>query len=555
MKSKEPRRTPEKIFSDMHREMRAWNQKIPESPERLDPVLKILLQLYAHQLYQIDRKLDSVWENAANSLIRAVCPESKRWPVPAYTVLRCRPLDPVVEVDHHTRFFYKEKREGGQIFFFSSLRNEKLISAEVRHIFLKSGNVVLDLSPAVGKDALRPRQQAAIPPRSDGQIYLAVDYSGHKSNFADAMIFLKGIPDVLKQLRWGRWFPGSSFDKFYEDSGFCPGLYRKISDCLLSEGCPIDWGGLRSSEDIFKAIEDNFVILPESFAAAWEPGLIEEELAQAMTSCGIEPPIDSRFYWIRIDLPPGGDKMKLQSPFEIYFNCFVAVNKNELTLFKHTGGNRLVEIEIPEDISSVLEIIKVVDSSGREYIPRYLAQSDRRRKYYSIEERDNKLVLWFDFSLDIELPPDSITVNYSVTAGVNANGIEAGKITELYENHPGIASAENIIPVGGAIPAKTEQQIIDEVSVRLRNRDRAVSFSEISKWTSAFDPRINNVQCFNGVERGEKGVHRCIIVQIGVKAESFYSNDELALLVTRLESFLKFRAPVNTHFKVEAVKL
>ena len=127
-----PSRSPEKIFADMHRELRTWNQQVPESPERLDPVLKILMQLHAHQLSLIDKRLDSVWEMAANSLIRAVCPESKRWPVPAYTVMRCQPSDPVVEVDPHLRFFYKEKREGGQTFFFSPLRKERLLAARIK---------------------------------------------------------------------------------------------------------------------------------------------------------------------------------------------------------------------------------------------------------------------------------------------------------------------------------------------------------------------------------------------------------------------------------------
>jgi len=555
MKQNEPR-TPEKIFSDMHRELRVWNPKVPESPERLDPILRILLQLYAHQLSLIDKKLNMVWENAANSLIRAVCPESKRWPAPAYTVMRCKPIDPVVEVDHHTRFFYKEKRDGGQTFFFSSLRNERLISAEVRHIFLRAGNAVIDLSPSLGKDAVQSRrQQVAFPSRDSGKLYMAIEYSGMSSNFAGALIFLKGMPDVLKQLRWAYWYCGSSQGKFHEDSGFCPGLSGSVGESFRLNDRAIDWGGLRTGADLFKAIEDNFVIIPREFSGAWELGPIDDELEETLISSGLEfPESKKKFYWVRIDLPAGGDKLKLQSPFEIYFNCFVTVNKNEVNLFKHTGGNRLVEVEMPEDISNILDVVRVVDSGGREYVPRYLVQSESSQKSYSLEERDNRLVLWFDFSYDIEFPPDSITINYSVTAGVSANGIEAGKVNELYENHPGILSAENIIPVNGAIPAKTEKQIVNEVSARLRNRDRAIGFSEISNWGMTFDPRILQVRCENGVERGDKGVRRCIIVRVKVKAESFFSSDEISLLERRLATFLKSRSIVNTHFKVEIAK-
>ena len=80
----------------MHRELRAWNPQIPESPERLDPILRILLQLYAHQLSQIDLRIDQVWETATSSLIRSLCPEGVRWPVPAFTVMRCQVTDTAV---------------------------------------------------------------------------------------------------------------------------------------------------------------------------------------------------------------------------------------------------------------------------------------------------------------------------------------------------------------------------------------------------------------------------------------------------------------------------
>jgi len=550
-------RTPEKIFFDMHRELRVWNPEIPESPDRLDPILKILLQIYAHQLSIIDKRIDMVWEMATNSLIRSVCPESKRWPVPAYTVMRCKPTDPVVDVDHHSRFFYKEKREGGQTFFFSSLRKERLLTAEVRYVFLTIGDRVMNLSPSGGAGLpSQPRSQVtSLPSGGHGHIYIGIDYPGPAGNFQGAALFIKGIPDILKQLRWAYWYPGSQSGGFSQQSGFCPGLGDGISEMFIVGGRAIEWGGMRTGRDLFKALEENFIILSEKFASSWESGPINEELARACAASGIQPPPGNvKTYWIRLDLPHGGDKLKLQSSFEIYFNCFIAINKNELTLFKHTGGNRLVEVEIPEGLNNILDITSVFDSSGREYLPRHMVQSNRTQRSYAMEERDGKMVLWFDFSGDIELPPDSITINYSITAGTDANGIEAGKINELYEKHPGIKSAENIIPVAGAIPAKTEEQIVTEVSARLRNRDRALNFAEISNWATTFDPRIRQAECRNGVERAERGVRRCIVVRITVRGVDFYSDDETILLQKRLQSFLKSLAPVNTHFKVEISK-
>ena len=549
----EKSRTKEKIFADMHRELRVWNPQIPESPERLDPILRILLQLYAHQLSQIDHRIDQVWETATSSLIRSLCPEGVRWPVPAFTVMRCQVTDPAVEVDTHTKFFYKERREGGQTFFFSPLRRERLISAQVRHIYLAVDDTLVDLLPAAEASGLPPsKPRPAFGAGTTYRVYVSISHAGPAIDFERAIIFLLGPPEVLRQLRWGYWYPQTAVG-FDESGGFCPGLTTTLGN-LFGDDRSDDWGGLRSSADLFKPVEDNFVALPPTFVASWVAGPPEPRLAELMARSGMPAMESDPQFWIRVDLPLGGDKAKFQSSFEVNLNCFVAVNKSELTVFKHTGGNRLIEVELPESIANILEITGVVDSSGREYVAKHRAGEDSAHRYYFPEERGDRLVLWFDFSSQLELPPDSVTVNYAVTAGVGANGIEAGRISELYEHHPGITAAVNVLPTAGAIPAKTDQQVVAEVSSRLRNRDRAVNFSEIARWVSTFDPRIVSVACANGIDRAARGVRRCIVVRATVGERTFYSDDEIKLLQTRLGSFLKSRSSVNTQFRVEIIK-
>ncbi len=548
-------RTQQEIFDNMHRQLRAYDNTVPASSERMDPILRILMQLYSQQLEHIDQRMDMVWDIAVNTLIRSMCPESMRWPIPAFTVMRCNPIDPVVMIDPHTKFFYKEKREGGQTFFFSSLKNEKLIAAHAKKILMRVDDGVVDMSPQTEEElSSTSRMQTSFSAGADYKIYVGVDYNGPPTDLVGAKIFLKAQSDILRQLRWAWWYPGSNFGSFHEDCGFCPGLQNPL-EMIFPEGESYsDWGGLRSSLEIFKPLEDSFVILPEMFSSTWELGQADTELSELAYKEGISYLEDLEpLYWIRLDLPPGGNKTRLQSSFELDFNSFIAVNKNDLTLFKHTGGNRLVEVELPEDISKILEIASVVDSQGHEYSPRHLV-SHPSDKFYSPEERDDRLVLWFDFSSELELPPDSITVNYAVTAGTAANGIDAGKIEELYENHPGISDAGNITSVTGAVPSKTEEQILTEVAARLRNRDRSLSFSGIVRWAKTFDPRIINAECENGVERMDKGVRRCIVTKVVLKKDEFYSDDEIDLLRTRLTAFLKSRSPVNTHFRVEIVQ-
>ncbi len=554
MKS-ERSRTSEEIFKDMHLELRAWNKDIPESPDRMDPVLRILMRMYANQLAVLDKKVIRTWESASNALVRSLCPESIRWPVPSFTVMRAETSDPVIKVDPQTQFFYKEDREGGRTFFFSSLRIESLLNAKLEKVYFISGDKVEDISPlrADGKDAAPSGRPSSFSGKN-AEIYLALSDEGAAEDFKGSNIFLQGNEEALKQLRWAKWFPCIDGD-FYENGYFCPGASGSLDDIFSDDKGPIDWGSLRRSTDLFKPLENNFSPVSDRFITAWRKGSPGEKVLDRIRSAGIKPPESGdKLFWIKVALPSGGDRKVFSSSFNIYFDCFVAVNKFERTLFKHTGGNRLIEIEIPDDLDRILKIISVTDSNGRTYLPRHEVLSGEESGLYTLLEQNDRLSLWLDFSSELELPPDSITVSYSLTEGTEATGISAGKITELYENHPGISSVRNITPVSGAIPAKTEKQVIAEISSRLRGRDRAMSFDQIRNWVGTFDGRITEVDCKKGVMRTEYGVRKCVVVVVTVTEKEFHSDDEIGLLKARLGSFLKARTSINNQFKLEIVK-
>ena len=543
----------DEIFSGMHRQLRAHDPHIPESPDRLDPIMRILLRLFADQLAGIDQRLDRTWQEAADVLIRSVAPEARLWPVPAYTVMRCRPSDPVVEVDPHTRFYYKEKREGAIPLFFSSLKSQKLLAAEIQHVFVKVGETVVDCSP--GRQMQRPSQSTFTGIDQTAQVFIAVDYQGPPSALGDAQLFLKAQPDVLKQLHWGRWYPGSAAGSFYEDAHFCPGLTTNINAIVSGHESPHEWGGLRASTEIFAALQDNFVVFPAEFTSTWELGRPDEQLRSIIACAGDDTAAaESGYYWLRIDLPENGDRGQLLEGIEMFFDCALVVNRNEKTLFKHTGGGSLVEAELPEPLCDILEINGVVDSDGRSYHASYEIGLDPEQRTYGVQQRGDTLVLWFDFTGGIEAPPDSLIITYATTAGTAANAIEAGKITELYESHPGLGDVANVISTAGAIPARSDDETIREVAMRLRDRNRALTFDEIGGWVQAFDPRVKSVACENGVQRAERGLRRCIVVWVSIDAEKFYSDDELELLKQRLLRFLKARSTVNTQFQVEIAK-
>jgi len=545
-------RSQAQIFAELYRHLRHFDPTMPESAERLDPILRILLQANAFQLAQIHQRLDQTWNEATASLIKSICPESGHWPVPAHTIMRCTPVDDAVEVDTYTRFYYKEEREGGQTFYFSPLTATRVLAAAVAHIYLATDHTAIEAVPA-GSAAGAPRRTRTPADAADLRaIYIALSHQGLRSALDGAVAFLSGPPEIQGQLMWGEWTPGRLDGSFSGDARMCPGVDARWPGAADSESG--DWGGLRRSEDIFVKHRNAFVKIPAAFASAWEPGPIDRRLRALCAAGGVAVPGDhERFYWIRIDLPPRGSRAAFAEPFDLCFDAVLAVNTHEQALFKHTGGNRLVEIEIPDDLGSVLEVSAVTDSAGKTYRASYEIGVSLDRNVYSLEARGDRLVLWFDFSESLDPPPDSITVAYTVTAGTAANGIGKGKITNLYESHPGLSRVANITPVSGAIPSKTEAQILAEVSARLRQRDRAMTFRDLETWALTFDPRIKRAEGRNSVERLNGGICRCVVVRIVIDAEDFHSEAEVDLLRSRLVSFLKARAAVNTIVIVEVV--
>lgn len=546
-------RTQEQVFKDMFRELRAWNPEISESPERMDPILRILLQLYSSQLTRIDRRIDRVWEIATQSLIRSVCPETRRWPVPAFTVMKCDLSDPVVEIDTTTRFFYKEEREGGGTYFFTPLRAEKLVSATVVQLLaVRDGRAV----PVPTSYRKGQGSTAVDSAGSFDRLYAAIGYEGPATDLAGATIVLRGAPEALRVLQWSRWRPSQADGSFVGERGFCPGLQDTLNR-MFSNGDdqPRLWGGFRTSADMFRPLENNVVLIPETFAEVWK-----EVPAGTLLSGAVEPPpmdvdVPGKRFWIELLLPERSHRPALLDGVGFDFGSFIATNRNEMTLFRHTGGNRVIDIELPEPIDSILEITHITDSAGNEYRPRYEMTGDSVDHSYTLQDQNDRLVLWFDFSSQLTLPPESVTVTYSVTDGTDANGIDPNRITELYESHPGIRGCRNLTASRGAIPAKTAEQVLTEVATRLRSRDRALTFADIVSWARTFDPRIRRASCENGIQRTHRGVRRCIVINLEVAEADFLSRDEIELLRRRLSGFLKARSPINTHYQTEIIRV
>ncbi|HEX7400805.1 MAG TPA: hypothetical protein VF369_01380, partial [candidate division Zixibacteria bacterium] len=483
-----------------------------------------------------------------------------RWPIPAATVMQVDPTDDGVELDPSILFLYKDDKEQKN-FIFSPTGKPRLLKAELVSVFYYSGQDLLPLiiKADIDKERMekkpicsRETEKLSSSLSPEHGLYLSIRYNGSAMDFSKVPLFFMADEDTLHQIRWAKWYLSSSEGYFFEENSFCPGIHLQSSTKLFEYSRNFDFlGGVSMGEDLFRELMDGFFYLPTSLLTSWDKCPIPSDLQrfQPTNTQQKQSTLPERLYWIKIRLPEKGNENPWVSLKEVYLNCLVAINRKTSTVFKHTGGNQLLEIELPDECSSILTIDSVTDSNNREYQNR-LNLSSTSPFTYNTEERNGRMVFWFDFTDHPGSIPNSLSISYSSTFGSQANGIETGKIDQLWERHPGIRSVTNILPTTGGMPAKSQEELHSQISSLLRNRGRAVSFLEIEHWTNLFDSRITASECKNIVKKGSHGAVRCTQVNVRVNSGEFYSEEELKLFQKRLERFLKERSLINTSVEV-----
>jgi len=535
-------KTKEQIYSELLKEMKYWFPEVPESSDRLDPVLRLFLGTFAHQVEKLNQKINSTWDQTFRSLARNIFAEGLRRPVPACTVMKVDPADQILELNSSVQFSYQDEKEERSLIF-SPLSKAKLMKAETALVYYHSEQDLFQLVPKVDNygRGLFPGGSRKLPSElaAEHSLYLGIRYDGPVQDFCDVPIFFHLDEKALAHIRWSKWFFSSADGYFSEESSFCPGVdaQQKPEFSESQEEDIFSLSGVCGSADLFGSFGNYFFYLPPFHLDRWQKSRMPHDLQKLGPADVVDQQTSrsEKLLWIKIRLPKKADKTLLG------------------TLNKHTAGNELLEIELPEESTSILSIDSVVDSNNRKYQNRLNLLSSKTSFSYVTEERNGHLILWFDFSDHSGPVPSSISVSYSTTLGSQGNGIEAGKIQSLWERHPGIRSVTNILPTSGGMPARTQEELLSEISSLLRNRGRAVSFEEIQAWTTSFDPRIGSAECKNVVRKSSAGAFRCTQVNVRVKGEEFYSDDELKLLKKRLEDFLKARSLINVPIEVNII--
>jgi hypothetical protein len=227
-------------------------------------------------------------------------------------------------------------------------------------------------------------------------------------------------------------------------------------------------------------------------------------------------------------------------------NCAVSINAHYLKQSYFYRGPGPMEIELQNKANEIFDIAAIYDNLGRSYSNIYVAPGDGEDQCRYIPRIDGS-----QFKLIIAPPdagkiPDRLTVEFRVSTGDAANGIEAGLINALYNPYPGIESVINLTSTKGGTAARSFNDMIKAFPNVLRSHNRAVTVADFESLAVAFDKRIVSAKATIGsVERG--GVLRgCIELTIGMGNFRFKLQNESELFLARLSRYLEMRGPVGT---------
>ncbi len=531
-------RSQDEIFRGLYRQLRRHLPDIPESPDRIDPMLRVLMHVFAGQLHTIEDHVEGLWDDVSRAVQETICPEVSRWPIPAATVMRAELNDPIVDIDSDTVWSYREERSSGRNFLFAATAPQRLARIEIAEAHLVCGDRVV-----------RSTVDQTLAAEADGplQLYVGLTYDGPPSALAGTHLYLKAANEATELLRWGRWIT-SREGRFVGTSGFIPGALSAVATLMgISEDQ--DLGGLRTIDELYADVVRPFVVWPEHATRDWRPESMPAAISRPLRRARLQTKEEERF-WVAIDLPEAATIASVWPVGEWFGGATLAINRTALSLLKHTGGSRIVDVTLPEPYETIFAVDRVVDAFGNEYRLRQ-AVSDAAAAYvYVGREHDGRLRIWLEIPESVDGVPDTVSVYYSTTTGAAANAIDAGQIVQPYAPHPGIASAVNVVATSGGIPARTRDQVTHEVAQRLRMRDRALSQTDIEQWARGFDPRILNVVARSAVLRRPRGLARGVQVTLTVNGELFTGDTELDVLRHRVHRFLNARATINTPFEV-----
>lgn len=577
------------------------------SVDELDPVVKLLVESLASEVFRLSADLDTIEDRIVEKMARAFTPSFLMAASPAHGVLHARAISGVITVDTDMEFVYKAPH------FIQKFNLRKLTLSPVCEMPLAEGDVAAiiaggrfwTVTPRGGKEPIAHSRQR--DPLFGHSIWIGLELGkGVKS--LDNLPFYFEFPltdnseEYIRLLGHTRW---SLTGRELQTRVGIPEIRQQEQEVFGSYD-PY----LHLKKEIRKKYDSQFITAEGTLPVTEADYRVMPEEIQPLFDDEFLTERKQKLVWLRVDFPPAFGQ-EILSTLVVHINCMPVANiygkqslttvtplssivplekeANEYFLFidsvydsegriykevrnhgddaglgtyvvRRGGSERFNTINARDFLERLLDLYRDESMSfasidkdiagTAENLMKYLADFERKLKSYDNDDEQSSYIV---LSGDIR-QRTNLTVRYSMTNGAIANHIQVAErlsVPEICDIEP--ASAVLMTTTRGGRKSPPESGRKDIYQYLLTSRDRIYTREDVRLFCRCYySDCFDEVEVRNGYEVSHtprEGMIRVTqIVLHGAKNKKAMEPD---LLVRDLLAGLEQRSPEGMNYRIE----
>lgn len=338
--------------------MKLWNIR---SIDAIDPVLKLLVESLAAEVFKLSGELDDVESRIVDRLAVTFVPSSMMSASPAHAIVHTRCAEGSLEINTDTEFVYKDPR------FIQKYNLRKMSFTPIKGGAVINGDVVrlicdgkfYEVSPRNGKD--HSANSIRRDPLFNHTVWIGLEVAPGVKTLKDLTFYadfplMEDNEEHSRLLSYGRWFhEGRNLQT-------STGLFDGYPDDAIF-GQPDQHTGLR--DDIAGKYHYRFIRLREELRVGdLKRESIPGELSHLFDESTVQGLRDD-IIWLKVVFPPA--LFDVLDYMVVHINCFPVVNVyKKQTVVVATPLSSIIPIDKAEN-EYFLFMDSITDSDGKEY--------------------------------------------------------------------------------------------------------------------------------------------------------------------------------------------
>lgn len=328
--------------------------------EHIDPVVKLLIEALAEEIFQLSGELSELDDRLLSKLAASMTPVSRLTARPAHAIVNAIPVDSTVTIDRNTVFEYKEtkalRKYNLNSIRFTPIVPFELIKASIRLIQIQSNLYGYD-------EEFRRTHIASMLTRDEAlnnTVWLGIEITPEIAALETLPLYFD-FPSIENKYAYLQLLPYTKWTLAGKDVECKPGLAMEKGDTAAYEYTQAQTDIVFS--DLHALYNNHYITLQKiatgsktNYPAEWTNYYPEKMLGQLAVP----------LLWIKGIFPASVSKEILEH-LRVGINVFPVAN-----ISKRTNSQRMFDISmfmpLETDINEYFfEIASVKDSSGKEY--------------------------------------------------------------------------------------------------------------------------------------------------------------------------------------------